>query len=288
MLPRLKNIKNHLKQQLFWRFTVKKLKVSVAAGTLAALVLSASALTACKEGGFTTASIDKSYTYSNSYKNPNENEGATGMYEPKYAAYDEQLQKPQKGEIIAVIHTNFGDMYARFFPEVAPLAVENFVTHSKRGYYNGLEAFRVIQGFMMQTGTPSNDGKGGESIWGGNFSDEFNVSARNYYGALSMANSGKNTNGSQFFIVTAKNGSEAEFTIKYYKYDADTKKYPSEVIENYAQNGGTPWLDFQHTVFGQIYDGFDILDKINAVGSEDDSGKTSKTVIIQSIEIKTF
>ena len=105
----------------------------------------------------------------------------------------------------AVIKTNRGDMEFVLFPEVAPKAVENFVTHSENGYYNGLIFHRVIQDFMIQGGDPTGTGMGGESVFGKNFEDEFSLDARNYYGALSMANAGPNTNGSQFFIVQAKN-----------------------------------------------------------------------------------
>ena len=95
----------------------------------------------------------------------------------------------------AIIKTNKGDMSFDLMPEVAPKAVENFVTHAKNGYYDGLIFHRVIKDFMIQGGDPTGTGMGGESIWGKNFEDEFSLDARNYYGALSMANAGPNTNG---------------------------------------------------------------------------------------------
>ena len=113
----------------------------------------------------------------------------------------EQLQLPKEGEEIVVMNTNYGTIKIRLFPEAAPKAVENFKTHAKNGYYNGLTFHRVIDEFMIQGGDPNGNGTGGESIWGEPFEDEFHVDYHHIRGALSMANSGPNTNGSQFFIV---------------------------------------------------------------------------------------
>lgn len=101
----------------------------------------------------------------------------------------------------AVMHTSMGDITLRLYPEVAPKTVENFVAHAKKGYYNGLLFHRVIKDFMIQGGDPTGTGGGGESIWGEKFEDECSSELHNFCGALSMANAGPNTNGSQFFIV---------------------------------------------------------------------------------------
>lgn len=102
---------------------------------------------------------------------------------------------------VATMKTSMGDIEIMLFPEEAPKAVENFITHAKAGYYDGLLFHRVINDFMLQGGDPLGTGTGGESIWGAPFEDEFSDSLHNFRGALSMANSGINTNGSQFFIV---------------------------------------------------------------------------------------
>lgn len=104
----------------------------------------------------------------------------------------------------AVMHTNHGDITIQLYPEVAPKTVENFMSHAKNGYYNGLIFHRVIKDFMIQGGDPTGTGAGGESIWGGKFEDECSKELHNFRGALSMANAGPNTNGSQFFIVQNK------------------------------------------------------------------------------------
>lgn len=190
-----------------------------------------------------------------------------------------QLEMPAKGEKIAVMKTNMGDIKIRLFPEVAPKAVENFINHSENGYYDGLIFHRVINDFMIQGGDPTGTGRGGESIYGHSFEDEFDLSARNYRGALSMANAGPNTNGSQFFIVQAKNVDGG--LISQMEELAD-RGFPEAVTENYKKVGGTPWLDFKHTVFGQVFEGMEVVDAIAAVkvGAQD---KPVHDVIIEKI-----
>lgn len=190
-------------------------------------------------------------------------------------------QLEMKDGIKATIKTNRGDMEFILFPEVAPKAVENFVTHSKNGYYDGLIFHRVIQDFMIQGGDPTGTGMGGESVFGKSFEDEFSLDARNYYGALSMANAGPNTNGSQFFIVQAKSVPE---NLLSQMEGLKDNGFPQEVIDNYKRVGGTPWLDFHHTVFGQLFSGEDVLENIAAVqcGAGD---KPVYDVVIETIEI---
>lgn len=131
----------------------------------------------------------------------------------------------------AILHTTLGDIHLRLFPSAAPKAVENFVTHARNGYYNNTIFHRVIRKFMIQGGDPQGDGTGGESIWGGEFEDEFSTLKHDKPYTLSMANAGPNTNGSQFFITTEK----------------------------------TPWLDGKHTIFGRAVQGLDVVHKIENV-----------------------
>ncbi len=186
-----------------------------------------------------------------------------------------------KDGIKATIKTNRGDMTFVLFPEIAPRAVENFTTHAKNGYYDGLIFHRVIKDFMIQGGDPAGNGTGGQSIWGSPFEDEFSVEAHNFYGALSMANSGPHTNGSQFFIVQANTAPPQMLEQMEQLTD---KGYPRECIDGYKAVGGTPWLDYHHTVFGQIIDGKDVLEDIAAVktGAND---KPLYDVVIETITI---
>ena len=116
-----------------------------------------------------------------------------------------------------VLQTTQGIIELELFPDVAPLAVENFTTHVKNGYYNGIAFHRIIKNFMVQGGDPTETGRGGESIWGKSFNDEYKNLTFDKLGVLAMANAGKNTNGSQFFITTTR----------------------------------TYWLNGKHTIFGQ-------------------------------------
>jgi peptidyl-prolyl cis-trans isomerase B (cyclophilin B) len=194
-----------------------------------------------------------------------------------------QKEKPAAGDEVAVMTTDLGVIKIRFFPEQAPKAVENFITHSKDGYYNGLTFHRVMSDFMIQGGDPLGTGRGGESIWGQPFEDEFSPVLKNFRGALSMANAGPNTNGSQFFIVQKSPVTQEEFDYfieKGYKFSDNT-------IKAYKDMGGTPWLDNVHTVFGQVYEGMEVVDAIAAV-EVDANSKPLKDVIIQKIEIVPY
>ncbi|CAZ83960.1 unnamed protein product [Tuber melanosporum] len=157
--------------------------------------------------------------------------------------------KQESGQA-AIMHTSLGDIHVRLFPEAAPKTVENFVTHARSQYYNGTIFHRVIKKFMIQGGDPLGDGTGGESIWGGEFEDEFSTLKHDKPYTLSMANAGPNTNGSQFFITTEK----------------------------------TPWLDNRHTIFGRATQGLDVVHKIENVRTfkekpEDDVKIISITVL---------
>lgn len=171
----------------------------------------------------------------------------------------------QEGEKKVTIKTTLGDLTFKLFEKDIPKAVENFLTHAKNGYYNGIIFHRVIKDFMIQGGDPTGTGMGGESIWGSSFEDEFSMDYFNFYGALCMANAGPNTNGSQFFVVQAKHVDSSMLA------NLEAGGWPTEAIEVYAQKGGTPWLDHRHTVFGQLIEGFDTLESIASVktGSQD-------------------
>jgi len=130
---------------------------------------------------------------------------------------------------VVVLETSVGEIELTLMPEVAPKACENFITHVKNGYYDGIIFHRVIPGFMIQGGDPSGNGTGGESIWGKEFEDECKGDVKfNEPGMLAMANRGPSTNGSQFFITTIP----------------------------------TPWLNMHHTIFGEVVKGYDVVEKI--------------------------
>ena len=176
------------------------------------------------------------------------------------------------------VYTNHGKMTVKLFDNLAPKTVKNFIELSKEGYYDGVIFHRIIKDFMVQGGDPTGTGMGGSSIYGEKFEDEFSMDLFNLRGALSMANAGPNTNGSQFFIVQNKN-------LPYPKDSLIQGGWPEEVAETYT-GGGTPHLDGRHTVFGQLVDeeSYKVLDEIAAVrvGAQD---KPVDDVVIESVEI---
>ena len=186
-------------------------------------------------------------------------------------------------EAAVKIKTSLGDITIKLFPEEAPLAVENFLTHAKEGYYDGIIFHRVINGFMIQGGDPEGNGTGGQSIWAGKddsidagngFKNEVSAFLYNIRGALAMANAGADTNGSQFFIN--QNPADASGQLS-------SGKTPGKIIEAY-KNGGNPSLDGGYTVFGQVIEGMDVVDKI-ASSETDSNDKPTTDVTINSIEI---
>src|SRR5690625_214311 len=180
-------------------------------------------------------------------------------------AFPQLNNEVQENEVKAVIHTNHGDLTFILFKDIAPKTVESFTTHAKNGYYDGQIFHRVIKDFMIQGGDPTGTGMGGESIYGDAFEDEFSAEVFNLYGALSMANAGPNTNGSQFFIVTAPNVPAQMLG------QLKEAGFPEEIIEAYESKGGTPWLDHRHTVFGHVVNGMDVVLDIQAqeTGAQD-------------------
>lgn len=177
-----------------------------------------------------------------------------------------------------VLETNMGEIELVLFPKQAPKTCENFLTLVGQGYYDGQIFHRVIKDFMIQGGDPTGTGRGGQSIYGANFEDEFSMEVFNLKGALSMANAGPNTNGSQFFIVSAKETPEGMLD------QMADMGWPKEIIEAYRSEGGTPWLDQRHTVFGQVKSGMDIVYQIESVET-DAMDKPKDPVIIEHARV---
>lgn len=242
--------------------------------------------------------------------------------------YGFQLEQPKEGEQVALLHTNYGDIYIRLFPDQAPKAVENFTKLIDQGYYDGLIFHRVIENFCVQGGDPTGTGSGGESIWGEAFEDQFCDKLMNLSYSVAMANSGVDTNGSQFFInhSTTKTIDRSSYDyetmkanyVSYYQQycsyysdfttyyptvddfindyvggiSPDSRLVPEEVWKLYESNGGNISLDGAwratggHTVFGQVYAGKDIVDKIAAV-EVDDNDKPVNDVVIETAELIT-
>ncbi|TCN21355.1 peptidylprolyl isomerase [Mesobacillus foraminis] len=207
-------------------------------------------------------------------ENTNEEGGQSGKNGEQSSPKDfpQLTSEVADNERLIEMETSMGKVKIKLFPEQAPKAAENFITHSEEGYYNGLTFHRVINDFMIQGGDPEGTGRGGESIYGEPFEDEFSDSLFHIRGALSMANSGPNTNGSQFFIVQSKN----------LQGEVDGK-YPDAIASAYQEEGGAHWLDGKHTVFGQVIEGMDVVDRI--AGAEAVESKPKEEIIIKKINI---
>lgn len=229
----------------------------------------------------------------------------------------DQLDKPEKGEEIAILHTSMGDISVRFFCEAAPKAVYNFKKLALDGYYDGLSFHRIISDFMIQGGDPNGDGSGGQSIWKEEFDDEFSSKLVNITGALSMANAGSNTNGSQFFINQAPavdpsywqsmqanydqlkdmNDDEKQSVLNYYGYSfLNMDKVDDAYKELYQSQGGNPSLDGAynafdpqrgHTVFGQVFEGMDVVQAISKVQTNSQDHPL-ENIVIEKVEIVEY
>jgi len=147
----------------------------------------------------------------------------------------EEVKSMNETNPVIVFETNLGSFELSLRPDVAPKTCENFLGLVEKGYYNGIIFHRVIKEFMIQGGDPTGTGRGGDSIWGKSFGDEFvaNVKFDRPY-LLAMANRGPNTHSSQFFITTVP----------------------------------TPWLNMKHTIFGEVTSGNDVVKKIEAARTD--------------------
>ena len=193
---------------------------------------------------------------------------------------------PEKGETVIIMNIkDYGEVKIKLFPEYADKGVENFVELAKSGYYDGLTFHRVIKDFMIQGGDPLGVGTGGESIWGGKFDGGTDPHLIHAAGAVAYANSGSTaTDGSQFYIVTGTVSDEA--TMDY--YEANGYSFSDQAKEIYETVGGAPWLDGDYTVFGQVYEGLDIIFKIQNVSTDTSNNMPMESVIMESVKVGEY
>ncbi len=191
--------------------------------------------------------------YSTTTTNTDETKPAVESNNPTTTMAFDQTAKPAKGEQIVVIKTNMGTIKLRLFPDKAPKTVENFLGLIAKKYYDGIIFHRVIPGFMIQGGDPKGTGMGGESLWGGVFDSEISPALHHVRGALSMANAGPNTNGSQFFIVQKD----------------------------------SLFLDGGYSIFGQAFEGMDVVDKIANV-KRDAGDKPLSKVVMEKVTVAKY
>lgn len=192
---------------------------------------------------------------------------------------------PEKGDtVIEMTFKDYGTVKFRLFPEYAETGVENFIGLAKDGFYDGLTFHRIIKDFMIQGGDPLGNGTGGKSLWGSSFDGGTDPHLIHLSGAVAYANSGTTaSNSSQFYIVT---GTETDDEL-FEQYSAYGYNFSEKAKEAYKKNGGTPFLDGNYTVFGQVFDGLDIIYQIQC-NATDANDKPLDDVIIESVKVTEY
>lgn len=190
---------------------------------------------------------------------------------------------PEKGEKIAVMNVrDYGEVKIKLFPDACPKGVENFMGLCDMNYYDELIFHRVIPHFMDQGGDPRGNGTGGQSMWGGDFDGGISQGLYHFSGAVAYGNAGSTaSDGSQFYIVNTAPGE-----VRDEEY-IDQMGLPENVKALYKEKGGTPSLDGRYTIFGQVFEGYEIIQQIGQVET-DDNDKPLKQVVMDSIRIVEY
>ena len=215
--------------------------------------------------------------------------GAKTVRRTAVQSEERQFAAPAKGDLIAVFTTSMGEIRAVLYPDAAPMAVQNFVGLARTGYYDGTLIWQVQSGFAVQGGDPSGTGTGGGTIWSNNpYPLEASDSLRHYAGALCAAFSAQGGTG-QFYFVQALPDS-VDKTLQSQLAEAG---YPEEQVAAYKAAGGLPYLDNTDTVFGQVYQGMEVVDAIacaDTVQTEDgtDTFRPAEDIVISHITVTTY
>lgn len=197
--------------------------------------------------------------------------------------------QPEIGEEIVVIKVkDYGTIKVKLFPDECPKGVENFKRLiSEQNYYDNLTFHRVIKDFVIQGGDPNGDGTGGESIWGDGFEQELNGGLRHFAGALAYATASDHLNKSQFYIVCPADCSTiTDSTFESFS-DYYGASYPENVIEKYREVGGVPYLDNGYQVFGQVFEGLDVIEAIQQVETNSND-KPLEDIVMESVTIEEY
>lgn len=190
-----------------------------------------------------------------------------------------QLDLPKKGDEICVMTTDAGVIKMRLFPDKAPKAVQNFKALAQKGYYDNQPFLRVYNDFMIQGGALDGTKEYEHSSFGKLFEDEFSRDLFNFRGAVSMGNVGPNTNGNQFFIVQSPKVSQEYLDLGALPLNAEAK---------YKEIGGRAYLDMRYTVFGQVFEGMEAVDKIAIQKADDDGKPVENPMKILKIELQKY
>ncbi|HOO07969.1 MAG TPA: peptidylprolyl isomerase [Ruminococcus sp.] len=260
--------------------------IKKAAAALICTVAAASLLTSCgvKDGSDSSSSSSQESVAQQEIKL----DRFAGITKPSIDLENSAVKNfttPKNGDTVIIMNIKgYGEVKIRLFPEYAAKGVENFVELAKKGYYDGLTFHRVISDFMIQGGDPLGNGTGGESVWGGSFDGGTDPNVIHAAGAVAYANSGSTaTNGSQFYIVTGTPVSEEDFAL----YEQYGYTFSDDAKAVYTTVGGTPHLDGGYTVFGQVYDGLDVIFAAQDVET-DQMDKPVDDLIIESVKVSEY
>lgn len=299
---------------------LRKLKCMV----LCAAVAAGTIFTGCSDNGTSPTEGSES---NSSTESSSSSESSSGGTDEVLTGGNIDEVVLEKGDLIAEFEIEgFGVIKAKLFPDIAPVGVENFQKLCESGYYKGLKIHRVVKGFMFQGGSANGNGTGGEAMVNdGAFGVEISRNARHYYGALCYANDGTN-NTTQFYIVNDSTENKFSDTVALYEdyisqcdelikqyteegvaegvaYYQDYKEsfqeeldrlksFPENVKSLYDERGGSPQLDGGYTVFGQVYEGFDVIDKISGVevvdNGYDEKSKPVQDIIITDVKVSVY
>lgn len=234
-------------------------------------VISASVLTGCDSDGGSDGSLPKT---------------ASAKPISKFNSAVLNFTELEEGEEIVVMKIkDYGTVKIQLFPEIMPKEVENFKELIKTGYYDGLTFHRVMKNFMIQGGDPNGNGTGGESYWGDKVPGTFSDRLCHFTGALAYARSSRDYNfGSQFYIVSDNPLTKTAVE----QYAAAYKNtYSDEITDLYVEHGGSPHLDGDYSVFGQVFSGISVVNKVAKV-SVNASSKPVQDVYIESITLEKY
>ena len=200
--------------------------------------------------------------------------------------------KPEPGEKIAVITVkDYGEIKIKLFPEDAGKGVENFTGLADMNYYDEILFHRVISNFMIQGGDPKGNGTGGNSFWGDKFEGGTSEHLYHFTGAVAYAHAqdtGTAGNGSQFYIVNTPDGYLQNTCEELHSYNPISYNWPGNVAEKYNEVGGVPFLDGEYTIFGQVFEGMDVVRAIAEVETNPENDKPLVPVIMESVRIVEY
>lgn len=255
--------------------------------TAAVLLIAALSLSACKGTGYADR-VETDDSVSDISTSEANTEASAIEWLPDVEIHN--FNMPEEGERIAVINVkDYGTIKIKLFPEDADKGVENFVGLTEMNYYDEIIFHRVIPNFMIQGGDPRGNGTGGKSIWGDSFDGGTSENLYHFTGAVAYANSGStSTNGSQFYIVNTPDGYLDMTCAEYYTYSGGQYNWPANVVEKYKEVGGVPFLDGGYTVFGQVFEGMDVVRAISAVETNPKNDKPLTQVMMESVTIEEY